>query len=55
MVVRIRDWRLERRIKEAAERFYLTHAYTDWLTFAKLIRQRSPQQVSRMERERGLA
>lgn len=53
----ISDWLLERRIRRA--RFALLRAApgcraTACAEFMRLIKLRSPQQVARMERERGL-
>lgn len=48
------DEALERRIVEAREKFSLFPSRLNWVALTLLIRQRSPEQVERMEREKGL-
>jgi hypothetical protein len=51
---RITDWLRERRIAALAHKAAATHARTDWNALTAEIGRRSPQQVERMERARGL-
>lgn len=61
MIQRIRDWLLERRIS-AAHRLCVAYskrgrkhlARIEWAAMCALIKQRSPGQVRRMEKARGL-
>jgi hypothetical protein len=52
------DRELERRIQTAAVRVSLARTREEhdplWREFVELIRQRSPRQIAKMERERGL-
>jgi hypothetical protein len=51
---RITDWLRERRIAALAHKAAATHARTDWNALTAEIHARSPQQVERMERARGI-
>lgn len=58
MIQRIRDWLLERRIRATykliCERPEIDEAYALAATWAGMINSRSPEQIARMEREKGL-
>ena len=51
----LKDLLLERCIKHALEVLEREKSPAAWHEFANLIKQRSPEQVARMEREKGLA
>ena len=55
MIQSLKDSLLEKKIAEAANKFYLSRSPKDWAEFSSLLLQRSPQQVARMERHKGLA
>ena len=48
------DIELEQKIALTSKRLALTGSKADWALLITLIRQRSPEQVERMEKERGL-
>lgn len=52
--IRNPDSELERRIDAARARFAASPSPINWRSLTDLVQQRSPGQVSRMERERGL-
>lgn len=57
-MTRIRDWLLERRIRAATRMFVIAPPEIRRAAFLRLralTRLRSPEQVARMERKRGLA
>lgn len=60
-IQRLRDWLLERRIakyKRMTQKFALAgnrlHEHAAYIGMVYLIKQRSPQQVERMERRQGI-
>lgn len=53
MIQRIKDWLLERRI-DAFVKQTRYEKRADWEEFSRLIQSRSPQQIARMERQKGL-
>lgn len=54
LMQRLRDWHLEWVISQLAAKAAATHSRSDWHALAAAVRQRSPDQVARMERARGL-
>lgn len=49
------DFLLERKITKAGKKFERTRKRPEWVEFSRLIQLRSPRQIARMERQKGLA
>lgn len=49
------DFLLERKIKKAAIKLDRTHKRPEWVELSRLLKLRSPRQIARMERQKGLA
>lgn len=55
MIQHVADKLLERKISKALAVFTRTRSRSDYKVFAELCKQRSPEQIARMERAKGLA
>jgi hypothetical protein len=53
-VLRLDDARRERRIAALSAKYERTHSRADWQALVAEINARSPEQVARMERQKGL-
>lgn len=54
----VRDWILEKRINNCYRRLCRAGPAdrpSIWIQFVRLVNSRSPQQIAKMEREKGLA
>lgn len=53
-VASLDDWQREARIRALSRKAAQTHSRADWLALVAEINARSPEQVARLERKKGL-